>query len=81
MKASRERWGWSQQELAGHAETSVGVVSTIERGKLEPGLGLASRIANALGVSLDSLRPDVPGVGRPLAEADACVDPKPASAA
>jgi len=57
LRAARERAGWSQQELASRAETSVGVISTIERGKLEPGLGLATRIANALGVSLDSLLP------------------------
>jgi XRE family transcriptional regulator, master regulator for biofilm formation len=56
VKRMRERRGLSVQELAERAETTYQTIWRIERGDLkEPGIGVAQRIARALGVGVDYL--------------------------
>ena len=56
VKRMRERRGLSVQELATRAQTTYQTIWRIERGELkEPGIGLAQRIARALGVGVDYL--------------------------
>ena len=56
VKRRRERQGLSVQELAARAGTTYQTIWRIERGELkEPGIGLAQRIAQALGVGVDYL--------------------------
>ena len=52
----REKRGMTQQELAGRSQTTYQTIWRIENGKhAEPGIYIATRIARALGVSLDYL--------------------------
>jgi XRE family transcriptional regulator, master regulator for biofilm formation len=56
VKRMRERRGLSVQELAERARTTYQTIWRIERGELkEPGIGVAQRIAHALGVGVDYL--------------------------
>lgn len=47
--------GWSQQKLAELAGFSLPYIGLIELGKTDPSVHNANRIAEVLGVSLDSL--------------------------
>ena len=49
--------GYSQQQLAKAIGTSQPHIAKIEAGKVELQFGTASRLADALGVKLDELRP------------------------
>lgn len=69
IKAAREVRGLTQEELAARAELSATHVSVIERGLKVPNLDSFVAIANALGVSADTLLIDV--VDR-AAESTAC---------
>lgn len=68
LKAARNAAGLTQQTLAERARTATTVVSMIETGRprgdsgraYEPGLDLAKRLADALGVSVDYLVSDEP---------------------
>jgi transcriptional regulator with XRE-family HTH domain len=52
----REKRRMTQQELASQAQTTYQTIWRIENGKhAEPGIYIATRIARALGVSLDYL--------------------------
>jgi transcriptional regulator with XRE-family HTH domain len=56
LKRLREARGWSQQELADHAEVPYITIYRCERGQhQEPRVSVAARLARALGVSLDVL--------------------------
>lgn len=55
VRDRRERAGWSQAELARRAGTTTNTVARIERGELEPSLSMADRLAEALGVRVDTL--------------------------
>lgn len=56
VHAARTKSSLTQQQLATAAGTSSGVISEIERGVYKsPGIDLVRRIADALGVSIDSL--------------------------
>jgi transcriptional regulator with XRE-family HTH domain len=62
LKAARTALGWSQDKLAGEADTSKGYLSDLERGlrPMPPGRKLA-QIAEALGVTTEQLvGPDGP---------------------
>lgn len=56
LKELREKKGWSQQDLAQHADISLSTISMIERGERAPSFAMACSLADALGVSLESLR-------------------------
>ncbi len=47
--------GWSQAELAKHANTSQSYIARLELGKVDPQVSTALRIARALGVPIDTL--------------------------
>jgi transcriptional regulator with XRE-family HTH domain len=55
IKAVREQQGVSQEKLAELAEIDRTYVSMIERGKRQPTLEIASRIANALNMRLSEV--------------------------
>ncbi len=55
LKRLREAAGWTQDLLADRAGLSVAAVRQWEQGRREPSLGMARRLAEALGVSLDRL--------------------------
>jgi transcriptional regulator with XRE-family HTH domain len=55
VKAVREQQGVSQEKLAERAEIDRTYVSMIERGKRQPTLEVASRIANALSTKLSEI--------------------------
>lgn len=61
----REKMGWSQQELARRAGTSIFSVSKMERGERSPSFEMACRLADALGVTVDSLRKNTADVSEP----------------
>jgi transcriptional regulator with XRE-family HTH domain len=55
VKAVREQQGVSQEKLAERAEIDRTYVSMIERGKRQPTLEVASRIAKALSTKLSEI--------------------------
>ncbi len=56
VRKLRDRLGWSQNKLAREVDTAQQTINRIEAGKQKPGWDLACRLADALGVSLDTLR-------------------------
>lgn len=55
IREARQQKGWTQVELAEAAELSSNYVARLERGELGASLFVASRIAEALDLSLDRL--------------------------
>jgi len=55
IREARQQKGWTQVELAEAAELSSNYVARLERGELGASLFVASRIAEALDLSLDKL--------------------------
>ena len=51
----RREHGWSQQKLADALGVSRQTVISIEKGRFDPSLPLAFRIADVLGISLDKI--------------------------
>ena len=49
--------GYSQQQLASRLGTSQPHVANLEAGKIEPQFDTVARLADALGISLDAIRP------------------------
>ena len=58
VKAAREERGFTQRELAEAASIADKYLSRIELGLATPSVYVASRLAKALGVSLDALLPN-----------------------
>jgi len=52
--------GWSQRDLAAHANLDTSQLSKYEGGTHKPPLGALIRVARAFGVLVDLLLPDVP---------------------
>lgn len=59
IKAAREKAGLTQEDLAAKANLSTTHISCIERGVKPPKLDTFVTIANAIGVSSDTLLQDV----------------------
>lgn len=58
LRAERE---WSQAELAERLAVSRQTVNAVETGRYEPSLGLAFRIAQLFGISIEEIfEPDEP---------------------
>lgn len=57
IREQRIRLGMTQIDLAKKAEFSLSYANRLEKGEAEPGLELALRIADALGVALNELLP------------------------
>lgn len=55
VRAIREALGVKHGELAGRAQVNPGYLTLIEQGRRQPSPAVATRIANALGVSLDAI--------------------------
>jgi transcriptional regulator with XRE-family HTH domain len=51
VRRMRESHGWTQEELAEHAEMSVTYLGFIERGENVPTLTIILKLAKALGVN------------------------------
>ena len=55
IRELRERFGWSQGELAERLEVSRQTVNAIETGKYDPSLPLAFRIAELFGLAIEEV--------------------------
>ena len=55
IRIERESRGWSQEELAEHAELNRGYVGEIERGSVIASLATVEKLAGALGVAASGL--------------------------
>lgn len=57
LQSAREAAGLTQEQVADALGLHAAAVSQIERGRREPKVHLAKRLADAVGVPLDSLVP------------------------
>jgi transcriptional regulator with XRE-family HTH domain len=55
LLALRKQHGWSQPELGKKVDTSGAIIGRYERGEITPSIGVAKKLADAFGVTLDSL--------------------------
>jgi XRE family transcriptional regulator, regulator of sulfur utilization len=55
VRRMREARGWSQEQLAGHAELIRSYMGEIERATAMPSLATAAKLAQALDVTLSRL--------------------------
>lgn len=55
LRLARKETGWSLQQLSGASGVSRSMISQIERGKANPTLAVAYRLASALGLQLSEL--------------------------
>ncbi len=60
IREERQRRGWTQIDLAYHSRVNPAEISRIESGRLKPSHGQLQRLARALGVHADELRPQEP---------------------
>ncbi|MDZ7924966.1 MAG: helix-turn-helix transcriptional regulator [Marinagarivorans sp.] len=51
----RKQQGWSQPDLGKKIGTSGAIIGRYERGEITPSIGVAKKLADAFGVTLDSL--------------------------
>lgn len=58
LKQLRLRKGWSQEEFARAADTSVTNISRYERDRVKPGANMVARLAHALGTEEGELYED-----------------------
>ena len=59
IRELRERFGWSQGELADRLAVSRQTVNAIEKGKYDPSLPLAFRLARLFGEPIEAIfRPE-----------------------
>lgn len=56
VMAARKQEKMSQSELAAKVGTNKTYISRIERGLIEPGIGIFCQIANALGMRLEMVK-------------------------
>lgn len=56
IRSARERRGWTQEQLAVHADVSRSTIQNLENGRRSPHRGSLNRIADALGVTVDALK-------------------------
>jgi len=55
IRAVRKTKGWSQRVLAEHIESDASYVNRVEAGKINPSIGSLTKIADALGCTIDQL--------------------------
>ena len=55
LLALRKQQSWSQPELGKKIGTSGAIIGRYERGEITPSIGVAKKLADAFGVTLDSL--------------------------
>ena len=56
LMEARKQESMSQSELAAKVGTNKTYISRIERGLIEPGIGMFCQIANALGMRLEMVK-------------------------
>lgn len=56
IRLAREHRGWTQEQLAVHADVSRSTIQNLETGRRQPQRSSLGRIATALGISVDALR-------------------------
>ncbi len=69
LEAERRDRGWSQTDLAFHAQTTQGEISRFERRMAEPRPLQAQRLSRLLGVPADALQREVREPGGPADDA------------
>lgn len=55
IRSAREKRGWTQEQLAVHADVSRSTVQNLENGRRQPHRASLRRIADALGVDVADL--------------------------
>jgi len=55
LEEMRSQKGWTQQELADRVEVSRQTIISLERGRYNPSITLAFRLAHQFGVSIENL--------------------------
>lgn len=55
LEELRSRKGWTQQELADRVEVSRQTIISLERGRYNPSITLAFRLARQFGVTIEEL--------------------------
>jgi putative transcriptional regulator len=55
LEQERLRRGWTQQELADQVEVSRQTVISLERGRYNPSIALAFRLARRFGMTIEDL--------------------------
>lgn len=56
IRSARENRGWTQEQLAVHADVSRSTIQNLENNRRQPHRGSLRRIADALGIGVDDLR-------------------------
>jgi transcriptional regulator with XRE-family HTH domain len=60
IRSAREKRGWTQEQLAVHADVSRSTIQNLETGRRQPHRASLRRIADALGVAVADLSPAQP---------------------
>ena len=55
LEEMRSQKGWTQQELADRVEVSRQTIISLERGRYNPSITLAFRLAHQFGVAIENL--------------------------
>ena len=55
LEEMRSQKGWTQQELADRVEVSRQTIISLERGRYNPSITLAFRLARQFGVTIENL--------------------------
>ena len=55
IRELRDRFGWSQAELAEHLQVSRQTINAIETGKYDPSLPLAFKLARLFGEPIEAI--------------------------
>jgi putative transcriptional regulator len=58
LRARREALRWKPVDLASAARCSVPTIYNLEKGTYQPSLGMARRLAAALGTTVDAIFPE-----------------------
>ena len=61
----RLKKGWSQAQLARHAQTSQPYIARLEQGRVDPQMSTAQKLAKALGVSIETFAQALPNEDAP----------------
>jgi transcriptional regulator with XRE-family HTH domain len=70
VRTAREQRGWTQEQLAVHAEVSRSTIQNLENGRRQPHRSSIRRIAEALGIAVEALRggPDLNSRGTDMTD-------------
>lgn len=60
IRSAREKRGWTQEQLAVHADVSRSTIQNLENGRRQPHRASLRRIADTLGLDVAALNPAQP---------------------